>query len=473
MVAAASGSHAASRTAPTPTDAIPSVRLPRLVIAAPASGHGKTMVATGLLAALRRTGLEVSGHKIGPDYIDPGYHALAAGRVGRNLDPWLVGEHRIAPLLLNGALTPKPADIAVIEGVMGLHDGAVGRGDFASTAHVARLISAPVVLVLDTTAQGRSAAALVLGMQLFDKGIRIAGAILNRVGSDRHERLLRDAMEEVGVPVIGVIGRSDAIVTPSRHLGLIPAAERTVQAQQTVAALADLIDSTIDLAGVLAIARSAPPLTASAWQPTIEVAASAGPPVTVAVASGPAFSFSYAETIELLAAAGANVVPFDPTRDQALPTGTSGLVIGGGFPEVHAEALSDNVALRADIAAFDGPIAAECAGLLYLSRELDGAPMVGRIAATARMTGRLTLGYREAVAEVDSPVARAGERVNGHEFHRTVTDPAHGEAAAWRYAGDQRGSRHGFAAGRVHASYLHTHWAGQPSAAARLVQACR
>jgi cobyrinic acid a,c-diamide synthase len=448
------------------------VELPRVVIAAPASGHGKTMVATGLLAALRRTGLTVSGHKIGPDYIDPGYHALAAGRVGRNLDPWLVGEDRIAPLLLHGASTPTLADIAVIEGVMGLHDGAVGRTGFASTAHVAQLLSAPVLLVLDTTAQGRSAAALVLGMQLFDKGIRIGGVVLNRVGSDRHERLLRDALDEVGVPVLGVISRSDKVATPSRHLGLIPAAERHAEAELTVTALADLIAADVDLGAVLALAHSAPALSARAWNPANEVQRVAQAPV-VAVASGPAFTFSYAETSELLTAAGATVAPFDPTRDDRLPAATAGVVIGGGFPELHAEALSANAALRAELAEFDGPISAECAGLLYLCRELDGAPMVGRIDATARMAPRLTLGYRTAVAEHDSCVAQSGQRVHGHEFHRTITDPSHGTSAAWRYAGDQNGSRHGFAEGTIHASYLHTHWAGHPSAAERFVAACR
>jgi cobyrinic acid a,c-diamide synthase len=448
------------------------VNLPRLVIAAPASGTGKTMVATGLLAAFRRQGLQVSCHKVGPDYIDPGYHSLAAGRVGRNLDAWLVGEERIAPLLLHAAQTPHPADIAVIEGVMGLHDGAVGRAGFASTAHIARLTGSPVLLVLDTTAQGRSAAALVLGMQLFDKGIRIAGVILNRVGSDRHELLLRQALDEVGVPVVGSIARSPAVVTPSRHLGLIPAAERREEARHTVTALADLIEASVDLVAVRAIAAAAPELTGPAWNPAAEVE-QVGNGVPVAVAAGPAFTFSYAETTELLTAAGATVCPFDPTRDTALPAGTRGVVIGGGFPEVHAEALSDNAGLRADLAAFDGPIVAECAGLLYLAAELDGKPMVGRIQARAQFTKKLTLGYREAIAEADSAIARAGERVHGHEFHRTVTDPEHGPVAAWRYAGDQGGRRQGFTAAGIHASYLHTHWAGHPSAAQRFVEACR
>ncbi|WP_353902220.1 cobyrinate a,c-diamide synthase [Micromonospora harpali] len=462
--------------------------LPRVVVAAPASGHGKTTVATGLLGALRRRGLTVSPHKVGPDYIDPGYHGLAAGRPGRNLDPWLVGPERVAPLLRHGASVPTPADVAVIEGVMGLHDGAVGRRGYASTAHVATLVDAPVLLVLDTTAQGRSAAALVLGMRVFDERVRVGGVILNRVGSPRHETLLRDALAEVGVPVLGAVSRSVEVAAPSRHLGLVPVAERAPESLAVVAALADLVAATVDLDAVLDLARSAPPLTAPAWDPVaavggpVSTAAVGGPASTaavggpastggptVAVAAGAAFTFSYAESAELLAAAGATVAPFDPLRDPGLPAGTRAVVIGGGFPEAHADALAGNAALRAELAAFDGPVVAECAGLLYLGRSLDGAPMCGRLDLTARMTGRLTLGYREAVAAADSPVTRAGERVRGHEFHRTVTDPGHGDTPAWRFDG----AAHGFVDGRVHASYLHVHWAGQPHAARRLVQACR
>ena len=450
---------------PTPA---PQVVMPRMVVAAAASGHGKTTVATGLIGALRARGLTVSPHKVGPDYIDPGYHALAAGRPGRNLDPFLVGEEQVAPLFLHGALTPTAADVAVIEGVMGLHDGAVGRGAFASTAHVARLLAAPVVLVLDTTAQGRSAAAVVLGMQAFDPQVRIAGAVLNRVGSDRHERLLRDALAEVGTPVLGVLPRSVDVATPSRHLGLVPVAERSAESLAVVAALAELVARTVDLDAVLAVARSAAPLTATAWDPALEVGPPVGTRPRVAVAAGEAFTFSYAETAELLTAAGAEVVGFDPVHDTGLPTGTRAVVIGGGFPEVHVEALAANTGLRADLAAFDGPIVAECAGLLYLGRELDGVPMCGRLDLSARMSPRLTLGYREAVALTDSVVATTGQRVRGHEFHRTVTDPAHGPAPAWGWDG----ARHGVVDGTVHASYLHTHWAGSPGAARRLLEAC-
>lgn len=395
------------------------------------------------------------------------------------------GADRIAPLFLHGASTPTLADLAVVEGVMGLHDGAVGRGSFASTAHVARLLDAPVILVVDTRSQGRSAAALVLGMRAFDPEISIAGVILNRVGSPRHETLLRAALSEIGVPVVGAIGRSEAVATPSRHLGLIPAAERTVEAIATVRALGALVTASVDLEAVLTIARSAPPMASRTWDPTEELAAetdvngaapgagaaAAGQVVAglrIAVAGGAAFTFSYAETAELLLAAGAQVVTFDPLRDSRLPPGTRGVIIGGGFPEAHAEALSANVALRADLAAFTGPVVAECAGLLYLARSLDGVPMCGRLPVDARMTSRLTLGYREAVAVGDSCVTRAGDTVRGHEFHRTATDPPAGPAPAWAWDG----RAHGFVEGGVHASYLHTHWAGQPRFATRLVEAC-
>ena len=445
------------------------VRLPRLVVAAPSSGVGKTTVATGLMAALRRRGLAVSPHKVGPDYIDPGYHAIACGRPGRTLDPWLVGEDRIAGLLLHGASTPEPADVAVVEGVMGLFDGAHGGSDFASTAHVAALVDAPVLLVVDVAAQARTAAAVVLGMQAFDPALRIGGVVLNRVGSPGHDRMLREALGELGLPVLGGIPVTESVTAPSRHLGLVPVAERAPESVAVVDALADLVEATVDLDAVLALARSSPPLVADAWDP---VDALGGPVTgtapTVAVAAGTAFTFCYPETVELLTAAGARVVGFDPLRDRDLPARTRGVVIGGGFPEQHVEALSANTALRDRLACFDGPVHAECAGLLYLGRRLDGRPMCGRLPLDARMTPRLTLGYREAVAATDSCVAAAGEVVRGHEFHRTVTDPGHGSPAAWRWDG----ARHGFADPLLHASYLHTHWAGHPSAVRRFVASC-
>ncbi|MGW5363404.1 cobyrinate a,c-diamide synthase [Actinopolymorpha pittospori] len=447
--------------------------VPRVVIAAPASGHGKTTVATGLMAALRRRGLAVSPHKVGPDYIDPGYHALATGRPGRNLDPVLCGEDLVAPLLLHGA---RGADVAVVEGVMGMYDGR-GTTSYGSTAHVARLLEAPVVLVVDAAAQGRSVAAVVAGFAAYDSRVRIGGVVLNRVGSPRHEEILRTALDDLGVRVLGVLRRDEAVATPARHLGLVPVAERAAEATMTVDRLGALVAASVDVDAVLALARSAGSLAASAWDPDARLAPPAAERPVVAVAGGPAFTFSYAETAELLSAAGAQVATFDPLHDEALPDGTRGLVIGGGFPEVYAETLSDNAPLRAHVAelAHQGaPISAECAGLLYLTRELDGHPMCGVLDARAEMTGRLTLGYREAVAATDSVLGEAGTVVAGHEFHRTVVRPGHGDDAtgsatrpAWRI--DHR--LEGFVRGNVHASYVHLHWAARPEIARRFVEA--
>ncbi|MFG3255506.1 cobyrinate a,c-diamide synthase [Streptomyces sp. NPDC048172] len=445
--------------------------VPRLVVAAPASGCGKTTVATGLMAAFAGRGLAVSGHKVGPDYIDPGYHALATGRPGRNLDAYLCGPGRIAPLFAHGS---AGADLAVVEGVMGLYDGASGEGELASTAHVAKLLKAPVVLVVDASSQSRSVAALVHGFASWDPEVRVAGVVLNKVGSARHEELLREALGGSGVPVLGALRRAPVVRAPARHLGLVPVAERRADAVESVAALAEQVREGCDLDALLALARSAPPLDGAAWDAAAEVTAeevarpSEGARPVVAVAGGPAFTFSYAEHTELLRAAGAEVVPFDPLHDETLPEGAGGLVIGGGFPEVYAPELSENEPLRKEIATFQGPVAAECAGLLYLARELDGKPMCGVLDATARMTKNLTLGYREAVAVADNVLAVAGTRVRGHEFHRTTLEPGAGSEPAWGMVRPERRVE-GYARGNVHASYLHVHWAAVPETARRFV----
>ncbi|WP_405926093.1 cobyrinate a,c-diamide synthase [Streptomyces sp. NBC_00035] len=481
------------------------ISVPRLVIAAPSSGSGKTTVATGLMAAFASRGLAVSPHKVGPDYIDPGYHALATGRVGRNLDAYLCGAELVAPLFGHGA---RGCDLAVVEGVMGLYDGAAGEGELASTAHVAKLLRAPVVLVVDASSQARSVAALVHGFASWDPEVRVAGVILNKVGSERHEGMLREALDESGVPVFGVLRRAPQVDTPSRHLGLVPVAERRAEAVSAVGAMASQVREGCDLGALLALARSAPALSAAAWDVAEVVVSSPPPPLPVpelggcapeppfarrarpqtpdglelprsgpkrvAVAGGPAFTFSYAEHAELLAAAGAEVVTFDPLRDEQLPEGTGGLVIGGGFPEVYAPELSANAALRGAVVALaerGAPVAAECAGLLYLSRELDGQPMCGVIDAKARMDERLTLGYRDAVAVSDSVLAVAGTRMRGHEFHRTVVEPGAGAAPAWGVR-TPRKRVEGFVQQGVHASYLHTHWASEPGVARRFVERC-
>lgn len=529
-----------------------------VVVAAPASGSGKTTVATGMMAALARRGTVVAPFKVGPDYIDPGYHGLAAGRVGRNLDPVLVGERRIGPLLRHGAVG---AEIAVVEGVMGLFDGRLADG-YGSTAQVAAWLRAPVVLVVDCRGQSRSLAALLHGFASFDPGVRVAGVVLNRVGSPRHEAVLREAAGEVGVAVLGAVPRRPELVVPSRHLGLVTAVEHGAAAVAAVDAMAELAARYVDLDAVLRLAAPVP--AGPVWDPATELTAApppepapdagsgpaadlaselapdpaadpaadpatnlaseqaplrvpdpaadlaggpAAPPGTgagpepggaagagvrmsgagavpggpggdggpvVAVAGGPAFTFGYAEHTELLAAAGARVVVVDPLRDEQLPAGTAGLVLPGGFPEEHVAALAANARLRAQVAALarsGAPVLAECGGLLYLCAELDGAPMCGVLAGSATMTGRLTLGYRDAVAVTGSPGHRPGERVAGHEFHRcTVTPRAGGTGPAWAWRG---GEPEGFVLGGVHASFLHLHPAGAPRSVARFVAAAR
>ncbi|GED97647.1 cobyrinate a,c-diamide synthase [Gordonia crocea] len=448
--------------------------VPAVVIAAPASGSGKTTVTTGLIGALSAAGRTVAPFKVGPDYIDPGYHALASGRPGRNLDPNLVGEPLVPALFAAGSVG---ADIAVVEGVMGLFDGRITpdspAGGFGSTAHVAALLGAPVVLVVDAAGHSQSVAALLHGFIGFDPGIRIAGVILNRVGSDRHEEVLRAAAESVGLPVLGVLRRDDALAVPSRHLGLIPAAERSPQARAAVDAMTALVGASVDVEAVAAVAGAGP--VVEAWSAVDAVGDPvAGRPV-VAVASGAAFTFGYPEHAELLAAAGARVVEFDPLSD-TLPDDTAALVIGGGFPEEHAESLSANAPLRAAVRAHvdaGRPVHAECAGYLYLTSGVvrdgrTGPALAGALPVTAEFGPRLCLGYRDGVALADSVLYRAGDRVTGHEFHRSTVEA--GPAPAWGWQAD--GARvDGHLYRGVHASFLHVHPAAVPRAIARFVAA--
>jgi cobyrinic acid a,c-diamide synthase len=441
------------------------VSIPRIVVAGTHSGVGKTTVASGLMVALARKSLRVAPFKVGPDFIDPSYHALATDRPGRNLDAFLSGEDLIAPLFAHGA---QGADVAIIEGVMGLFDGKGGGGELASTAHIAKLLRAPVVLVLDASAMARSAAAIVHGYATFDPELNLAGVILNRVGSPIHERMLREAIEPLGIPILGVLRRDARAATPDRHLGLVPVAERKNEARTALDAVGGVISRSCDLKEIVRLARSAGPLDARPWHPE---GPEPGVPVRVAVAAGPSFSFVYEENLELLRGAGAHLSFFDPTSDEDLPDGTDALYLGGGFPETYAEALAANEPLKEKVRRFAAegrPVVAECGGLLYLSRDLDGRAMCGVLDARARMTERLTLGYREARALSDSPLAEEGMLVRGHEFHYSVVEPEWGERPAWELA-DLRPE--GFVLDGVHASYLHTHWAATPEVPRRLVWA--
>jgi cobyrinic acid a,c-diamide synthase len=459
--------------------------IPRVVISAPSSGHGKTAVSVGLLAAFNARGYRSVGFKIGPDHVDAAYLGLAAGRPGRNLDPRMVGAHRIGPLFAYGAAA---LDIAVVEGTMGLFDGLAGRTDTESTAQISGLLRAPVVLVIDVGAMGQSVAALVHGFRAYDELLWLGGVILNRVASSRHEQLLREALDDIGVPVLGALRRralSDVGLgapLPSRQHGVAPVVHGSLDAIRAVRRLGEVIGDAIDIERTMALARSAPRLTAEPWSAEDEVlrtertndvlaATRLGPRPVIAVAGGPRFSFSYTETSELLRAAGAEVVHFDPLRDDALPDGVDGVVIGAGLPEGYAEDLSFNATMRKSVLAHalaGKPLAAEGTGLIYLCKDFDGRPMCGVLDATGKPTEMIVLGYREATARTSSVLLPAGTPVLGHKMHQTVVNPRSGGTPAWSWPG---GPPEGFVWRSVHASYLALHWAGSPAIASRFVSA--
>ncbi len=437
------------------------------MVAGTASGVGKTTVATGLMAALRAAGLSVAGAKVGPDFVDPGYHGLATGRPGRNLDAWISGAEAVVPLAARAA---EGADILVVEGVMGLFDGASDRPPggamAASTAHVATLLDAPVVLVVDASSMSGSVAAMVHGYATFDPAVRVAGVVLNRVGSDGHESLLREALSPLGVPVLGCLRRDRAWTWPDRHLGLVPVAERPAAVRRSLDGLAAAVRRGSDLDAVVGLARTAP-ATPVAPLARPRRSGRAG----VALASGPAFSFVYPDNLEALEEAGAELMPFDPVTDPALPSGCTALYAGGGFPEVFTEALAANRPLLDDVARKVGAgllTWAECGGLLWLSRSLDSQRLAGAVPARAAMTERLTVGYRRARVCVSNPLAGRGAELRGHEFHYSSTAPT-GDALELRHRfGSTRG---GFASPTMLASYLHLHLAAEPVLAERYVSA--
>ncbi|WP_436522874.1 cobyrinate a,c-diamide synthase [Actinoplanes sp. HUAS TT8] len=437
-------------------------------MSAPSSGHGKTAIAVGLLAAMAARGVTTAGFKVGPDHTDAAYLGLAAGRPGRNLDPRLVGAQRIAPLFGHGA---SGAQLSVIEGAMGLFDSLTGQPEIDGTAAVAAALRAPVALVVDVAAMGHSLAALVHGFRMFDEMVHLGGVILNRVASPRHEQMLRSALDDIGMPVLGALRRGDLPnVLPSRAHGLVPVAHRTVEAGRAVRRLGEAVAQALDLDRLMALANTAPSLPGPFWTP-----AEAGEPVemrpVVALAGGPGAPYTYVETAELLSAAGAEVVIVDPLRDESLPPGTRALIVGSGLPEGYAEELSANRRLCADVAQFarDGwPVVAEGVALPWLGRELDGRPMCGVLDITG-VTGEQTVaGYREATAPGTSVLAPAGARITGYKQHRAVVTPRAGSAPAWTWSG---GNPEGFVWRQVHASQLGLHWAAAPEIAKRLVLA--
>lgn len=431
---------------------------PRLVLAAPASGSGKTTAALALIAALRRAGERVQPFKVGPDYIDPSHLGAAAGRAPYSLDTFFLDHAGLRGLFAHAM---AGATVAVVEGVMGMFDGRQGAAGEGSTADAAAALAAPVILVVDAGGMAASIAALARGFADFDRRVKVAGVIANRVGSERHAEMLRDALAAAGLPLLGWIPKAAELALPERHLGLFLAGEAELPREALEAA-----GERFDLPAILRIARGAPPLP-----PGREVFPEPrAPRIRLGWAEDAAFRFTYPETRALLGRLGAEVVPFSPLADERLPA-VDALYFGGGYPELHAETLAANAPMRAAIRAFRGPIVAECGGYLYLAQGLAGPdgvrrPMVGLVPGDGVMADRPVLGYREVVALRESPVALPGWPFRGHEFHYARL--AASDRPAWRQAGGDL--LEGYADGRVLASFIHLYLLAAPAGAERLIQ---
>ena len=449
-------------------------KIPRIVIAATQSGSGKTTIVTGLLAALRAQGMRVQSYKIGPDYIDPGYHELASGRPGHNLDTWLVPSDKLSEIFQR---TVQDADIAVIEGVMGLYDG--GSGGISSTAAIAKLLDAPVLLVINAKAMGESAAALALGFKNYDPSVRIAGVILNRLGSDSHRDMIVEALNKLAIPVFGAVYRNDKMTMPERHLGLLPVTENDEETA-VVAEIGRTIAAQVDLEKIRELAFSAPPLFVQEEPERV-----VQPLVRIAVARDEAFSFYYPESLQVLEAQGAQIIPFSPLRDEELPE-ADGLILGGGFPEMFARPLYANQSMRASLqraAAAGMPIYAECGGFMYLMEKMidfsgETFPMVGVIPGTVKMNKKLqTVGYVAAEMLQDTVLGKCGTVLHGHEFHfssECPPEPGRDYPRAFTFRRMRKAESYpaGYAKGNILGSYLHLHFAGCPQAAEHFVAAC-
>ena len=494
-----------------------------LVIAGERSGAGKTTVTIALLAYLIRRGLNVQSFKVGPDYIDPMFHAFVTGRPSRNLDPVLTSESYVQKCFSRHI---QDVDCALVEGVMGLFDGVSRKNQesrrhdtdfetdtrinyrkeegnydfsFASTAHVAYLLNLPVLFAIDCSRLSGSVAAIAHGFRSFNPDLKFAGLVLNRVASDRHLELLQDALQPLNLPVLGVLRRDEAVTIPDRHLGLVPA-EELPNLHAAIDKLADLAAVSFDweqLLPLLAATRNGGgegseqllgrhSLPSAIITQKDDVVNSLGKQfgVRIAVARDRAFNFYYQDNLDLLEELGAELVFWSPLDDSVFPDNVQGLYFGGGFPEVFAQKLSGNVLIRDAVrsAIFSGmPTYAECGGLMYLCDSIvdfDGNSWqgVGVLQTSAAMGKRLTLGYREAVAVMDSSVLTALDRVCGHEFHRShlTVEPINPVYHSWRYGkrGEVEAVAEGWGVCRVHASYLHLHWGARRDIPARFLQQC-
>lgn len=455
------------------------MHIPRIIIAGTESGAGKTTVTVGLIAALRRQGLTVQPFKAGPDYIDPGFHTAAADRQSRCLDTWMLSEEAMLGVLMRGA---QGADLCIVEGVMGLYDGKEPTKLTGSTAELSLRLQAPVLLVLDAGKMARSAAAVVLGFQRLEPDVRIAGVVVNRVGSDGHYRLLKDAIETAcGIPVVGYLPRDAAYELPERHLGLVPAVEHS-GLQEKLEQLADAIEQSFDLDLIRELANDVPDLAADS-----SILAPGSPlsdTVRIAVAYDEAFHFYYPDNWELLQQSGAELIFFSPLRGEPVPEHADGLYIGGGFPEQFAAELSERTAALASLRERIGgglPTFAECGGFMALARTLTTAdgrtyPMAGVIPGRVTMQPKLAaIGYREVQAAAPQPLLAEGETARGHEFHYStiVYDEDRGQPAYTSVSSRGRTQLEGFATPTLTAGYTHLHFGSNPRIAERFVESCR
>lgn len=448
--------------------------IPRLVIAGTSSSVGKTTVTVGLIRALRARGLRVAAFKCGPDYLDPTYHVRAADGPCHNLDGWMMGREAVLSTFTQAS---EGADIALIEGLMGLFDGTSPTSEEGSTAEIAKWLQAPVLLVCDAGGLARSIAALARGFSTFDADLQVAGLLCNRIGSQAHLDLLRKATGGT-LPVMGGLPKEAALTFPERHLGLHTADRETVP-ESVLAAWGERVVEWCDIDAIVALARAAPRLPESS---TTEGTVGESVRCRIGLAFDEAFHFYYDDNLRRLERLGAKLVRFSPLRDSHLP-GVDGLYFGGGYPEVYAEALSQNTSMRKDVAAFaqaNGPIYGECGGLMYLSRGIrtvDGTrhAMVGLIPGEVEMRDRLqALGYVEVETQEVTMLGQAGLRFRGHQFRysdfRLQADAECVYTVRRRRGGEVL--REGYRVNNTLVSYVHAHWASNPLVAQGFVHAC-
>ncbi len=455
------------------------------LIAAPQSGSGKTTVSLAIMAAVAKRGITVAPFKCGPDFIDPGYHRAVTGQASINLDGWMCSEEFVRQTFqthLTRLTGPTGQTIAVIEGVMGLFDGLGASSREGSSAQIAALTGAPVVLVVNARGMAASAAALVKGFAGFDAQIKLAGVIFNNVGSDQHSELLREALAThcPEVPCFGCIPRDESLGIPSRHLGLVTAEDNPLS-DEFIGRLVDIAERCLDLDGLCGLGFDSA-------QPSIlppERRGRGEGAIRIAVARDAAFCFMYEDNLRLLKEAGAELIFFSPLNDAVIPTGVHGMYLPGGYPELYAETLHANVSMkksiRAAIAA-DMPVYAECGGFVYLAEGVDGsdnqsaADFVGAFPVRCQMLPRRkALGYRQVALTEDVIIGERGAHVRGHEFHYSEigTIPEEIERC---YEVSRRGvllGREGFRIRNCLASYIHLHFGSNPGLAAAFVESCR